>query len=190
MSFETILVEQKGAVTLITLNRPKALNALNAQVLADLIAAFAAFEADATQRCAVMTGSGDKPLPPGPTSRKWPTNRRPISMRRISLPLDQPCGQGHAQAVDRGGQRLCAGRRVRTGDDGRFHHRGRHGQIRPARNQAGRGAGHGRIAAADPRGGQGQGDGHVPDGPDDGRGRGRAQRSPAWCRWPICWTRR
>ena len=36
MSFETILVEQKGAVTLITLNRPQALNALNSQVLADL----------------------------------------------------------------------------------------------------------------------------------------------------------
>ena len=41
MSYETILVEQQGAVTLITLNRPQALNALNTQVLADLIDAFA-----------------------------------------------------------------------------------------------------------------------------------------------------
>ena len=49
MSFETILVEQKGAVTLITLNRPKARNALNSQVCAELVAAFAAFEADDTQ---------------------------------------------------------------------------------------------------------------------------------------------
>jgi enoyl-CoA hydratase len=32
--YETILVEQRGAVTLITLNRPQALNALNSQVLA------------------------------------------------------------------------------------------------------------------------------------------------------------
>ena len=57
MSYETILVEQRGAVTLITLNRPQALNALNSQVLADLIAAFSAFDADDSQRCAVLTGS-------------------------------------------------------------------------------------------------------------------------------------
>jgi enoyl-CoA hydratase len=57
MSYETILVEQRGAVTLITLNRPQALNALNGQVLADLIAAFGAFDADPSQRCAVLTGS-------------------------------------------------------------------------------------------------------------------------------------
>lgn len=57
MSYETILVEQKGAVTLITLNRPQALNALNSQVLADLTDAFAKFDADDSQRCAVLTGS-------------------------------------------------------------------------------------------------------------------------------------
>ncbi len=56
-SYETILVEQRGAVTLITLNRPQALNALNSQMLADLIDAFAAYDADDSQRCAVLTGS-------------------------------------------------------------------------------------------------------------------------------------
>ena len=55
--FQTIIVEQHGAVTLIRLNRPDALNALNSQVLADLIEAFAAYEADASQGCAVLTGS-------------------------------------------------------------------------------------------------------------------------------------
>ena len=55
--YETILVEQRGRVTLITLNRPQALNALNAQVLADLNAAMAAFDADDGQGCAVLTGS-------------------------------------------------------------------------------------------------------------------------------------
>ena len=43
MTYETILVETQGPVTLITLNRPQALNALNSQVLNDLIGAFAAF---------------------------------------------------------------------------------------------------------------------------------------------------
>ena len=57
MTYENILVEQRGAVTLITLNRPKALNALNTSVLAELIRAFAAFDADPEQRCAVLTGS-------------------------------------------------------------------------------------------------------------------------------------
>ena len=59
MSYETITVEQRDAVTLITLNRPKALNALNSKVLEELIDAFAAYQADNSQLCAVLPGSGD-----------------------------------------------------------------------------------------------------------------------------------
>ncbi len=55
--YETILLETHDAVTLVRLDRPQALNALNAQVLADLIAAFAAYDADPAQRCLVLTGS-------------------------------------------------------------------------------------------------------------------------------------
>ena len=65
VSYETITVDQRDAVTLITLNRPQALNALNSKVLEDLIEAFAAFEADSGQRCAVLTGSGDKAFAAG-----------------------------------------------------------------------------------------------------------------------------
>jgi enoyl-CoA hydratase len=57
MSYETLLVEHHDAVTFVRLNRPEALNALNSQVLADLIAAFAAYDADPSQRCLVLTGS-------------------------------------------------------------------------------------------------------------------------------------
>lgn len=57
MTYETILVDARGGVTLVTLNRPQALNALNTQVLTDLIAAFAAYDADPGQRCLVLTGS-------------------------------------------------------------------------------------------------------------------------------------
>ena len=57
MNYQTILVEQRGAVTLLTLNRPQALNALNSTVLKELIDAFAAYDADPSQRCLVLTGS-------------------------------------------------------------------------------------------------------------------------------------
>lgn len=63
--YSTILVEQRGAVTLVTLNRPEALNALSSAVLEDLIAAFAAFESDDSQRCAVVTGAGAKAFAAG-----------------------------------------------------------------------------------------------------------------------------
>ncbi|WP_280457626.1 enoyl-CoA hydratase [Nocardia carnea] len=55
--FETILLERKDKVGLITLNRPKALNALNAQVLDDVIAALDELERDDEIGAVVITGS-------------------------------------------------------------------------------------------------------------------------------------
>ncbi|ASD11727.1 enoyl-CoA hydratase [Pseudomonas aeruginosa] len=57
MEFETLLVETRGRVALITLNRPKALNALNAQLISDLNAALDHFERDEQVGCIVITGS-------------------------------------------------------------------------------------------------------------------------------------
>jgi enoyl-CoA hydratase len=57
MAFETILVETRGRVGLITLNRPKALNALNSQVLTELIEALAGLDGDADVGAIVITGS-------------------------------------------------------------------------------------------------------------------------------------
>jgi enoyl-CoA hydratase len=57
MVFETIITETRGKVGLITLNRPKALNALNSQVLSELTEALAAFDADSTVGAIVITGS-------------------------------------------------------------------------------------------------------------------------------------
>ena len=65
MTYDTILVETHGAVTCVTLNRPQSLNALNSQVREELITAFAAFEADRGQRCAVLTGAGEKAFAAG-----------------------------------------------------------------------------------------------------------------------------
>jgi len=56
-TYNSILVEQRGAVTLVTLNRPQALNALNSEVLKELIDAFGKYDADPSQRCLVLTGS-------------------------------------------------------------------------------------------------------------------------------------
>ena len=56
-SYETLLIEAHGPVTLIRLNRPEALNALNAALLSDLEAALEAAEADPAVGCIVLTGS-------------------------------------------------------------------------------------------------------------------------------------
>ena len=57
MSYETILLEIKDRVGLITLNRPQALNALNAQIVSELNQALDSLEADPKIGCIVLTGS-------------------------------------------------------------------------------------------------------------------------------------
>ena len=57
MSYENIIAETRGKVGLITLNRPKALNALNDTLIDELGAALDSFEADANIGCIVITGS-------------------------------------------------------------------------------------------------------------------------------------
>jgi enoyl-CoA hydratase len=71
--YQTILVEQRDAVTLVTLNRPQTLNALNSQVLAELITAFAAYDSDDSQRCLVLTGSGEKAFAAGADIKEMET---------------------------------------------------------------------------------------------------------------------
>ena len=57
MSYEMILVETRGRVGLVTLNRPKALNALCDQLMTELGQAMAAFDADPAIGAIVLTGS-------------------------------------------------------------------------------------------------------------------------------------
>ncbi|MBB3397619.1 enoyl-CoA hydratase [Rhizobium sp. BK060] len=57
MAYETLIVETRGAVGLITLNRPQALNALNSTVLKELLQAYEAFQADDAVGAMVLTGS-------------------------------------------------------------------------------------------------------------------------------------
>jgi enoyl-CoA hydratase len=57
MAYETILVETKGKVGIVRLNRPQALNALNALLNTELAAAVDKFEADDNIACMIITGS-------------------------------------------------------------------------------------------------------------------------------------
>lgn len=57
MQLETVLIEIEDRVGLIRLNRPAALNAINAQLIRDLTAALDALEADASIGCIILTGS-------------------------------------------------------------------------------------------------------------------------------------
>lgn len=57
MSYENILIEKRGAVGLVTLNRPKALNALSSAVMSELTRALDEFETDDGIGAVVLTGS-------------------------------------------------------------------------------------------------------------------------------------
>ncbi|MFW1858989.1 enoyl-CoA hydratase [Acinetobacter defluvii] len=57
MQFETILLEKKNGVGLITLNRPKALNALNSQLISEVNTALDDLEKDQSIGCMVLAGS-------------------------------------------------------------------------------------------------------------------------------------
>ena len=73
MAYENIIVETRGRVGLITLNRPKALNALNDALMTELGDALAAFDADEAVGAIVITGS-DKAFAAGAdivTMKDW-----------------------------------------------------------------------------------------------------------------------
>ena len=57
MAYENILVETRGRVGLVTLNRPKALNALNDALMNELGQALEKFDADEAIGCIVLAGS-------------------------------------------------------------------------------------------------------------------------------------
>ena len=65
MPYENILVERDGPVAVVTLNRPKALNALNEALLGEVERAMHELENDRSVLAVVMTGSGDRAFAAG-----------------------------------------------------------------------------------------------------------------------------
>src|ERR1019366_9343234 len=61
----TILIDHDDTVVTLTLNRPEKLNALNAELLGELAAAINALPTDASVRCVIMTGAGEKAFAAG-----------------------------------------------------------------------------------------------------------------------------
>lgn len=60
MTYETVTVEEESPIAILTINRPKALNALNEQVLDDLCAAFYELSMKDDIQVVIITGSGEK----------------------------------------------------------------------------------------------------------------------------------
>ena len=74
MTYENIQVSTEGAVGIVTLNRPKQLNALNDALMDELGAALKAFDADGNIGCMIITGS-EKAFAAG----NWKRNNYPIA---------------------------------------------------------------------------------------------------------------
>ena len=58
MSADRVLVARDGAIATLTVNRPEARNALDADTVDALVAAFEAIDRDTGIRCAILTGAG------------------------------------------------------------------------------------------------------------------------------------
>ena len=71
-----VLLNQDGAVATVTINRPDKLNALNAETLGELDAAFREIEASEATRAVVLTGSGEKAFVAVQISESWRNRRR------------------------------------------------------------------------------------------------------------------
>lgn len=84
MSFENILLEKDGAVAVVTINRPKALNALNAATLEELDRAFAELAEDKAVSAVIITGAGDKAFVAG-ADISFMKDLSPLEARNFAL---------------------------------------------------------------------------------------------------------
>lgn len=70
MKYENIRIEKRAAVAVVTLDRPKVLNALNAATFAELDSAFEELKADREVRVILMTGAGERAFAAGADIRE------------------------------------------------------------------------------------------------------------------------
>jgi enoyl-CoA hydratase len=84
MAFDNLLLERDGAVAIVTINRPKVLNALNSQTIDELRRAILELKADHDVRVVVLTGAGEKSFVAGADINELAV-RTPVSGREHAL---------------------------------------------------------------------------------------------------------
>jgi len=77
--YQYILVDRDEKVGIVTLNRPKELNALSTTVVAEIAEALSAFDQDESIRCMVITGAGEKAFAAGADIKEM-SDKSPIDM--------------------------------------------------------------------------------------------------------------
>ena len=77
--YQYILAERDERVGIVTLNRPKELNALSNELVSELADALEAFDNDESVRCMVITGAGDKAFAAGADIKQM-SDKTPIQM--------------------------------------------------------------------------------------------------------------
>lgn len=83
MVYENIIVEKREHITLLTINRPKALNALNSKTLTELDQVMDEIALDSTVRVVIVTGSGEKAFVAGADIAEM-NNKTPLEARYFS----------------------------------------------------------------------------------------------------------
>lgn len=81
---EVVLYEKKGAIAILTFNRPEALNALNTEVNLRLIDLLSRAEAEADVRSIILKGSGEKAFVAGADIKEM-MNKNPMEAREFAL---------------------------------------------------------------------------------------------------------
>src|SRR5713226_7367334 len=77
--YQYILVDRDERVGIVTLNRPKELNALNNQLVSELANALEEFDRDEAIRCVVITGAGEKAFAAGADIKEM-SDKSPMQM--------------------------------------------------------------------------------------------------------------
>ena len=76
MNFNNILVNEKGGIATITINRPNKLNALNSETIQELHDSFKKLVAEKEVKVILLTGSGEKAFVAGADISEFPTMER------------------------------------------------------------------------------------------------------------------